>query len=220
MLISLVAVALAGSVEVPVDVGIGPAVHLITGPVFADQPLHTGIVISAAAVIDKATIKKFKNQIPKKYQDAVASMDEVRISKIYIPDTLFISPALNVSDAAFGSTGMYGVGWRPISLGIPLIRDPVRLSVDGGVRLTYAFIHSTTIPSPTHFLRPGIDLGAELEIPFSSRFLVSLGWDSQFYPPQEVGGSVLKLGRLDESIWHIGQGYLAFHFRFPYAVNL
>lgn len=208
-------------VEVPIDIGIGPAVHLFSGPLAEDQPLHYGLVVSLEAVLDQETLKRFKKQIPKQYRQAVQQMDEVRVSpSVLIPDTLIISPKLE-------NTGMYGISWRPVGLGFPLVSDPVRWDLGVGARLTYAWIQSDGIagvdggaPFSMHLLRPGLDARTELEVPFSSRFLVSTGWDSQFYIPQTVGGAVTDVGSLDESVWHVGQGFLKLHFRVPYQVRL
>ncbi|MBT3218322.1 MAG: hypothetical protein HN348_04470 [Proteobacteria bacterium] len=204
----------AKPITVPVDVGIGAGAHLITGPMFKDQPIYGGLVLSLQAILDKELLRESKDKIPKQYRDQVMSMGEIRISpSIFIPDTLFISPAVQ-------NTGMYGISWRPLALGIPLLAKPVRLDVNAGLRLTYAFIHSTTIDSPTHFIRPGIDLRAGMEIPITAKVLTSIGWNSQFYPPQPLGGKVLAFGPFSNSIWHMGQAYWKFHFRFPYKVNL
>lgn len=204
-----------GPVEVPIDIGVGPAAHLITGPVFAEQPVLGGIAFSAEAVLDHALIKRLKNRIPSQYRQQALSMDEIRISHPLIPRTIFLSPA-GVGGA---TVGMYGVLFRPIAVGIPLISEGVRLDLDVGLVLTYAYLHSQVIPSPTHFLRPGVDPTIELELPFSETFLVSLGWDSQLYIPQRVGGGVFEAGPLDEDLWHIGQGFVKLHFRFPYEVR-
>lgn len=211
------ALAVAGpkkAVEVPLDVGVGPAAHLISGPVQQDQLVHTGLAISIEAVLDKKTIRKFKKRIPQQYRSAALSMDEIRISHPLIPDTIWLSPA-----GVVGDTGIYGVGLRPVGVGVPLLRDGVRLDVGAGLRLTYLYIHSKNLPSPTHFLRPGLDAKAEMEIPFSDTVLVSFGWDSQFYPPQALGGSILELGTLEDSIWHVGQAFLKFHYRIPLSIK-
>ncbi|MCB9683973.1 MAG: hypothetical protein H6738_01530 [Alphaproteobacteria bacterium] len=203
-----------GPVEVPVDIGVGPAAHLLTGPVFREQPILGGIEFSAEAVLDHKTLVKLKNRIPSQYRKQALSMDEIRISHPLIPHTIFLSPA-GVGGA---TVGMYGISFRPIAIGIPLISEPFRFELDLGVRLTYAYLHSTEIPSPTHFLRPGLDPKAEIELPFSDRFLVSFGWCSQLYIPQTVGGGVFEAGPLDEDIWHVGQGFFKLHFRVPVKV--
>ncbi|MFP2912777.1 hypothetical protein ACLESD_48780 [Pyxidicoccus sp. 3LFB2] len=202
----------ARPVTVPVDVGVGPTALLFFGPVFEDQPIHTGLKISVDAVLDREWLKKNQRLIPKRYRKQAQRVDEIRISpSILIPDTLIISPKVR-------NTGMYGVTWKPLGLGLPLSSSPVRLSVGGGLLLTYAYLHSDTL-ADTHFLRPGAELGVDLELQFSKRFLVSVGWESALYVPQELGGLGLP-ERLRDGIFHVGQAYLQLHFRFPYTTRL
>ncbi|MEZ4317905.1 MAG: hypothetical protein R3F61_10385 [Myxococcota bacterium] len=209
----LSALAKPRPITIPIDVGIGPSAHLVTGPVFRDQPVHTGLSLSLEAIIDQKTLRKYRRRIPARYREMAMRMDEVRYAPfIWLPETVFVSPAVR-------GTGMYGATWRPVSLGIPWVKDPFRFVTSVAPRVTYAFLHSRTLPSPTHFLRPGIDVRAEAEIPFSDDVLLSLGWTSQLYPPQEVGGSMLRWGTLDESIWHIGQATLQLHVRVPYKTT-
>lgn len=199
---------------VPVDIGIGPAFHWMTGPIQDDQAPHYGLKISLEAILDKETIQANKGRIPKKYRKLASGVEEARVTPyIIIPDTLYISPKT-------GDVGMYGIGWRPLGLGIPLLKVP-RLAIGLGLDVTYIYIDGGDAGlGTTHFLRPGLDLQADLEIPFSKSFLVSVGWQSTFYPPQELGGDILAWGELEDSIWHIGQAYLMLHFRFPYDASL
>ena len=81
-----------------------------------------------------------------------------------------------------------------------------------------AYIFSDTLPD-THFLRPGASLGADLEFQLAKSFLVSVGWESTFYVPQELGGLGLP-DSLGDGIFHVGQAYLQLHFRFPYTTTL
>lgn len=206
--------ALAGKVTVPVDIGVGPSAWLISNRVFADQPVHTGLTFSIQAVLDKKWLKKNKRLVPKKYRSLIARMDEVRITPYFwIPESIVISPA-------WKDTGVYGISWRPFSYGIPWIRKGVRFSTSAGLRVTYLFLHSRTLPSPTHFVRPGLDLKAYLEIPFSDTVLVSLSWASHFYPPQRLGGHPLQFVPFEDAIWHVGQGTLKLHVRVPYRTRL
>ena len=208
----LPALASAQRFTVPVDVGVGPAAFAFFGPVFDDQPIHTGLKLSVQAVLDKEWLKKNQRRVPPRYRKYAASLDEVRISpSLFIPDTLIISPKLR-------DTGMYGATWKPLSLGVPLSSGPARLSLGAGVLLTYAYLHSNTLPN-THFVRPGAEVGLDLELQVSKSFLVSLGWESAFYVPQELGGLGLP-ERLRDGIFHVGQAYLQFHVRFPYTVQL
>ena len=90
--------------------------------------------------------------------------------------------------------------------------------------LTYFYLHSDTIEN-THFLRPGIDIKLDLEIPVTKNFLISFGWASAFYIPQKPGNSPFEWENvepdtLDQFVWHLGQAFFKFHFRFPVTVNL
>jgi hypothetical protein len=213
----------AEPITVPVDVGVGPAAYVINGPIFDDQPIHTGLKISIQAIIDQATIKAHQDRIPPSFRQQALRMREVRYTpSIFIPDTLIISPK-------YRNTGIYGVTWRPISISVPLVdTDAVRLGLGAGLLLTYAFIYSDLPEIPTtHFLRPGIDLGAELEIAITPSCLVSLGWSSGFYVPQGLGtlglgpfGDTRDWDGLRQTLWHFGQGFVKLHFRFPYSANL
>ncbi|MCA9537237.1 MAG: hypothetical protein KC620_00030 [Myxococcales bacterium] len=199
---------------VPVDLGIGPAFHFITGPIQDDQSPHYGLKISLKAIITREVIEQNKSKIPKKYRGMASKIDEARFSpSIFIPDTLFISPR-------FENTAMYGISWRPIGLDLPLIKKP-RLAIGIGLDLTYAYLDSDLKAlGTTHFLRPGLDAKAEFEVPITDSFLISVGWMSVFYPPQKVGGGIFTWGELDESIWHLGQAFVQLHFRFPYTTTL
>jgi hypothetical protein len=198
---------------VPVDIGIGPFAAFITGPVQDDQLIHTGLRFSVAAVIDRETIRKNRDRIPPQYRGMVNSMDEVRVKPLLatlIPTTLYISPAIY-------NTSVYGATWELLGLGVPLISDPVRFSIDAGLIFTYLYISSDTLDSPTHFVRPGLELSAELEIPFTNDFLMSLGWASQLHPPQLLGGLPWEALPLSNTVWHSGLLFLQMHVRVPYT---
>jgi hypothetical protein len=211
--------ARAQPVTVPVDLGIGPAMYLISGRV-ADDQLHFGLKISLQAIIDQQTLRAHPERIPPRFRAQVLRLKEVRISpSILIPDALIISPKVR-------NTGLYGVTWRPLSVTLPLAEgESGRLVLGAGLLLTYAYLTSDLPDIPiTHFLRPGIDVGAELEIALGPQFLVSAGWSSGFYVPQQLGafgtGDLSAPGALDRTLWHFGQAFLKLHFRFPYATSL
>ena len=213
----------AEPVTVPVDVGVGPAAYVISGPVFDDQPVHGGLKLSIQAIIDQATIQANKNRIPASYRSQAAHMSEIRISpSILIPDAFFISPKTQ-------HTGIYGITWRPLSLGLTLIQSkPLRFTLSTGLLLTYAFLYSDLPELPdTHFFRPGLDIGGEIELAFSRSFLISFGWFSGFYIPQGFGtfgmgpfGDKATSDNLSKTLWHFGQAFIKLHFRFPYTTNL
>ena len=119
-------------------------------------------------------------------------------------------------------TGMYGATWRPLTLGLDLVSGRAPLSLSAGLDLTATFIHSDGLGFDwMFFLRPGIDLQLEWELPLADTFHVSLGWQSALYIPQPLGGGVFSLGGFnDRSIWHVGQVFLLFHGFTTYKANL
>ena len=219
LLIALALPARAEQVTVLADVGIAPAVHLIHGAFVTHKMPIYGLKISVLGIITREVIQKYKHRVPQKYRGMVDRMHEARIRPFwYLPDTLIISPKVDGQQ-------MYGITFRPIGLGLALGRTP-RLGLDASLLLTYAYYQSDLIDggSETHFLRPGIGVRVDVEFPITRSFLMSLGWQSQFYVPQAFGsfGVSPDEGKdfLSNTIWHIGQGYLMFHFRFPYTTNI
>lgn len=206
-------------VTVPVDVGIGPTFNLISGPVFQDQPVHFGGRLNMYAVIDRKFLRQNWACIPPQYRGYARGVTEARIKPAFlnlIPRELIISPKI----PDLNNTGIYGIGWNLFSLGLAPISDPFRVSLTLGLPVKYMYIHSDTLGSPTHFARPGLEAMFDIEIPVSQRFLFSFGWVSQVYIPQRVGGSLLDVGPLDQSIWHIGQAFFKLHFRVPYETSI
>ncbi len=205
-----------GPVTVPVDLGVGPAVHLLTGKLQDDQTLHYGLKISLYAVIDQKLIKENIHRVPKKYRKMAAKQEEVRYRPgilALVPDTLFISPKTD-------QTAMYGANWSLIGIGTSFGKTP-RVGIKADLDVAYAYIGSDDPAlGTTHFLRPGLGLQLDLEIPFTDSFLMSLGWKSTAYVPQEVGGAVFSWGKAEDNLWHFGQAFLKLHFRFPYTTTL
>jgi len=265
-LLSLLLLLMPGAAEAqrrritaPVDIAVGPTALLFFGPVFEDQPIHTGLRINVEAVLDKEWLRKHQALIPRKQRGRVSKMGEIRYAPAVlglIPETLIISPKYKNTgmygatwkplgfglgltpspvrlslDAGLGlipetliispkykNTGMYGATWKPLGFGLGLTPSPVRLSLDAGLVLTYAYMYSDTLPN-THFLRPGLQLTADLEFQVSESFLVSLGWSSAAYIPQRVG-TFTETKPLNGSIFHVGQAFLLLHFRVPFTVTM
>lgn len=214
-LLLLAAPASGQTVTAPVDVGVGPTALLFFGPIFQDQPLHTGLELSVAAVLDREWLRRNQRLVPARYRGMVRNTDEVRLTpgiiSLLVPRTLIISPKVR-------NTSLYGATWQPLGLGLPLSRSPTRLSLNAGLVLTYAFLSSDTLPT-THLLRPGASVGVDLELAASRTFLISLGWQSTFYVPQALGS--LDLAPIAQAaLFHQGQAYLQLHFRFPYTTRL
>lgn len=206
-------------VDIPINIGLGPAAYFITGDIQTDQAPHYGIKIDLAAIISRKTIQDNKKKIPKKYHKLVNKVGQARIGHMLIPDALFISPKTN-------NTGIYGVTWQPLSLNQPLLNAWMKLDVGAGLLLSYAYIDrdilngdGTLSNQITHFFRPGLELSANLDLPFSESFVLSLGWSSGFYLPQTLG-EFTGISTGSDSIWHIGQAYALFNFRFPFTVKI
>jgi len=184
-----------------------------------DQLLHYGLKFSLEAIISRELRERFKSKIPRQFRGLSSKLGTIRVRPygFFIPETFFISPAIN-------NTGMYGFNLRPIALNVPLIKTGVWFTIGVGLDITYAYLHSD---DPTlfgddgmHFFRPGLDATAELEIPFSSSVWISGGWASYFYIPQALNGGVFEIGEGNRHIWHIGQAFLKFHVRFPYEIRI
>jgi hypothetical protein len=186
-------------VTAPVDIAVGPAALFFFGPVFDDQPLHTGLKINVEAVLDKEWLRKNQALIPRKRRGQISGMGEIR----YAPAILALIPDMLIISPKYRNTGMYGATWKPLGFGLGLTPSPVRLSLDAGLVLTYAYMYSETLPA-THFLRPGLQLSADLEFQLSKSFLVSIGWASAAYLPQRLG-SFTELQPLSGSFFHVGQ---------------
>lgn len=209
-----------GKSSIPVQIGIGPAFHLITGPVQDAQLPIYGLKTYASAIIDNETIQANKSKIPKKFRSTIAKAREIRISPMIlalIPDTLFISPKVGK-----GTTQMYGAVFRPLAFGIaPLSNDWFRFDISAGLLAMYAYLQSDARLKSgkkigeNHLLDIGLDAKASIEFKLHRSFLITLGWASQFYIPMELGGKFWKVGTKD-AFWHVGQAFLLFNFRFPY----
>ncbi len=215
--------AQADTLEVPVQVGLGPAFYFMTGPIGDNQAPHYGVRIYAKAILKKRALRKVRKKVPREYRKLLRKTDELRIGHMLIPESIIISPRTQ-------DVGMFGMTWRFIKLDIPLLKNP-RLTVGSGLLLTYAFIdvaldaegrrnNPLLAEGTTHFLRPGISAAVNLEIPVTDAFLLSFGWSSGFYVPQEIGGSILSVGNVNKGIWHIGEAYGLLNFRFPYKTRL
>ncbi len=161
----------AARVEVPVDVGIGPAAYWFFGPMVQHRGAmpHFGLKLNVKAVLDQEWLERNRDVIAMRYRKMAEGVSEVRFSpSILIPDALIVSPRLDQLDG----TGIYGVTWRPFSLGIPLTArkragawQPSRGRIDFelGLLFTYAYIQSSFAAiSDTHFVRPGIDAMLEM----------------------------------------------------------
>lgn len=205
--------------EIPLNIGIGPAFNYIPSIISEDQLLHYSLKLDLYAALDREFIESHKSRIPKKYRGFVENKDELRISYIFIPESIILSPKIN-------NTGMYGVNFRPISIGLPVVKtEKFKSRFNLGLNLTYIFIHSDKIfdgSGNMNFLRPGLNLQFDNIARLTRKFLVSFGLDAYFYIPQRVekDSPIFESGELDKSIWFILQGYIILNFRTPYNAKI
>jgi hypothetical protein len=203
-------------VTVPVEVGLGPAGHMIFGDMQERQALFYGARLNLEAVIDKALIKKNKKKIPKKFRKMALKLNEVRFRPFplsLVPRTLFISP---------GESSMYGAMWDLIGLGTGL--GPLKLSAD--LQFAYAYLsygsgEGDDAEESMHLIRPALGVALHIPLQLTEAFGFDLGWRSTLMPPQEIGGSALSFSKeLEGTIWHIGQAYFMLTFRIPYTTRM
>ncbi len=206
----------AAQVEVPIDVGVGPAMASFTGPMSEGDALHYAISISGAAVLDREFLRRHRNRVPQQYRSIVNSMGEARIGHAAIPDTIYISPNSQ-------GTSVYGANWSPIGISMPLVsgNDWFSAGLNTELVVTYAYISSDDENIGTnHFFRPGLGVGGGISLKMFAGLSITADWRSRFYPPQELGGSFLQLGHVSESVWHIGQASFELHYLFPIMISL
>lgn len=214
--LALAPVASAGELEVPLEIGVGPATHTWAGPVGTDQLIHGGVVLTTDFVLDRAWLRENKERVPERWRSLAGVVDEVRIRPLpFLPESLIVSPRMN-------DTGMVGASWRPISVGVPLITSPVRVGVDAGLRLTGLVMWTRTLPTPTDpkttfFLRPGLDLGADAVLPIDDVLSLRLGTDAHAYVPQGIG--TFGVGQRGERMWFVWRTFLEFRVRIPVTVD-
>ena len=209
----------AADVEVPFDIAAGPSLVLLTGKAAEGAHAHVGLHLAARTIWDRAALSASGPST------LTRETDEVRRNPAWwAPDLVVLPIALGGSGSAFGAS------WRPIAVGIPLLRrGPLRIETTAGARLTVLSlmqeveVETETGPetetSRTLFFRPGVDLRVGAELALTERIGLSLGWTSMLHLPQAAGGSVLQFGRAGERLGHIGTGSLALHVRVPVRVK-
>lgn len=204
-------------VSTPVQISAGPAAQFISGPIQRDQVAHLGGRLALTGVMLEETMRQHWQCFPAKYRSMLRRPQEVRVKPLVaslIPSELIVSPKIK-------NTGIYGIGWHLIGVGVAPISGPVRFDIKLSLPIKYMYIHSDTLfDGPMHFLRPGLEGKAELEFLITKDFLFSLGWASQLFIPQRVGGPIFELGSIGDSIWHIGQAFFKLHLRVPYETPM
>ncbi|MDR2731942.1 MAG: hypothetical protein LBB36_01855 [Fibromonadaceae bacterium] len=186
-------------VEVPINVGVGPALFWIPGVV--DRELHTGAQLKLYAVLTPKILQENKDKIPKKYRKYVNMDEEMHISPIWlalIPEYLVISPGEENS--------IYGGLWSLFSISMNIWKTQ-KIRLDGKLTLptiTYLYAYEKNEPDTQHILGAGAILKLENTIQFSENFLTTLAYGHNFNIALNTG----------EQWFHAGVLSLVFHFRF------
>ena len=200
-------------INIPIELGFGPTFYHFSNIQGIDPQFYRGISLSGEAVITKKIIRENKHMIPKQYRKMALAQDEIRISKIWIPDSILFTNNLN-------GTSMYGASFRPVSMSLSRAKKNKGLNTDIGARFTYAYISHSNTDTTSHFLRLGLDGRLELRIPLQKQNSMGIGWISQLYLPAGF------LTSLDQETTptiipnHVGQFYIKYYYRFPYKYKL
>ena len=213
--------------EIPVQVGVGPAGNILAGPTFPslrfgndiydDQPIHFGLRLNITAVIEPELVRRHPGLVPRSVAHQIIQSGGVR----YRPGVLALVPRTVYLQPPFGDAMSLGATWSVIGLGLSPVQSPVRLTLGGSLIGTLLYIRTPSLVANNYlFARPGVELNLDVEIPFSERFLISVGWSSMIHIPQtlqESGAAMFGMGGLTRnSLWHIGQFYVQGHVRVPY----
>lgn len=203
--------ARAGEVVVALDVAGGPQLILPYGAPEAERALHTGLVFSTRIIVDPKSLREQAEALPWPWKLVALKTKVVRWNPIpYVPDSFIVSPGL-------GRGSALGLSWRVADVGVALAKQP-RFTLSGAGRLTWISFFGGDTPA-THFLRPGIEVRAELEIPLSQVWFLAVGYSSQLYIPQAWGAAPWRIGPREDWLWHVGQIYLSGHRRQPDSIT-
>ena len=200
-------------INIPIELGVGPTLYHFSNIQGIDPQFYRGISVSGEAVITKKIIRENKHMIPKQYRKMALAQDEIRISKIWIPDSILFTNNLN-------GTSMYGASFRPVSISLSRAKKNKGINADIGARATYAYVNNSNTDATIHFLRLGLDGRAELRIPVQKQNSLGIGWISQLYLP---AGFLTSLDQATQPALipnHVGQFYVKYYYRFPYKYKL
>jgi hypothetical protein len=214
--------AQATSLDVDINVGLGPHVLQSNGALAEASSTYLALAFDGYAVLDAKDLKKARKRVPRKYRKYMPK-HEARIGLAYIPDQLLLSPSMD-SGAGGASPAIWGASWTPISLSQALV-DGKRFGVDLslGATATVAGIEGgDTFDGWMVFARPGLSGKLEAEMKLSKRLVLSGGYNGRAYLPQELGegtvGSFSAPG--DRSLWYLGGGFVQLHVRIPKKVDI
>jgi len=211
---------------VPVEVAVGPIALVPSTPLLLDQPVHAGLRIELAAVVDQQLIRANAGRVPSWARGLAGSVSEVKVRPSWLgllPEQLVISPQVL-------HTGLYGAVWRPFGVSVNLVDQPaLRVTAGAAVNAVALLVHSTTMGVPagaqpgtqalTLVLRPGLSASLAAEWIVTKEWRLSAGWASDLFVPQALGRPPWEITPVDNALFHLGGPYAMVHVRFPYTVS-
>ncbi|MEQ1876209.1 MAG: hypothetical protein ABL958_06155 [Bdellovibrionia bacterium] len=191
-------------IDVPINIGLGPATHYFNETVVPDQPSIYGLKLHLGAVIDHELIEKNKDKIPENIRGTVTSIDEAIIGHILVPDTIFVSPKAN-------GLGVYGLSWQPLKPGLGMTFGFTRISLGMPLKFTVLRVERELLES-FWFVRPAVGLELKADFKFSKYFVLTLGGGRDWYWNQKTPE--------DRMVWGIDHAYALFNYRHPFRTEL
>ncbi|MCB0384095.1 MAG: hypothetical protein KDD43_01785 [Bdellovibrionales bacterium] len=190
-----------------VNVGFGLSQYQLS-ELYGDQDgLIFGTELNLSAVAEREVLDRFKDRVPPKFRKAASRLNEVSVSHLLIPKTLYIQPLHDHREA-------YGVTWGlvpTIMLGWPKFK----FVINGGIVLTYLYYRDDRLPEDKqsiHFIRPGLRGGLGIRFPVFTKYLLfEAGVKGDAYIPQTFYN--------DQDVWNFKGVYGMIHFRFPITVS-
>jgi hypothetical protein len=206
-------------VEVPINLGVGPAFFWIPG--VAGRELHTGAKFDLYAVITPKILHEHENKIPKKYKKYVNMEEEMHITPIWmilLPNYLIISPPMEEKNYIYGGL------WSLFSLSNDLLKSK---HIELGWELvlpTIAYLYTNAEknePNTQHLWGVGAMLRIANTVKFSENFLATLAYGHNLNIPLSYLGvpspnnAYKEEGENSRQQWiQTGVLSLVFHFRF------
>ncbi|MDR2582744.1 MAG: hypothetical protein LBC75_04615 [Fibromonadaceae bacterium] len=195
-------------VEVPINIGIGPAYFWIPGIV--GKELHPGVKFDLYAVITPKVLHEYENKIPKKYKKLVNMNEEMHVTPLWmslIPKYLIINPAAENS--------IYGGIWSLLGISQMFLKNNF-IELEAELVLpTISYLYTNAPkndPDIQHLFGIGAMLRLENTIKFSEKFLTTLAYGHNFNLP--LSNTYKEEDKAEQRWLQAGVLSLVLHYRF------
>jgi len=197
-------------IDVPINIGVGPAFFWIPGVM--GKELHPGAKLDLYAVITPQMLQENENKIPKKYKKYVNMNEEMHMTPFWmtiIPKYLIINPQ--------AENYIYGGLWSILGISNTFFKSK-SIKLEGELILpTISYLYTTAPkndPNTQHLFGIGAMARLENTIKFNKKFLASLayGHNLNILP---IGNTYKEEDSATEQQWlQAGVLSLVFHYRF------